>query len=275
MIAQLSHSEPFGRPVLLEHRREVRRGPLQELRRSFLPHTSTSSKSSPAARTKTRAVRLLTLGFRMFSVFVGHLLLLHSARRASTCIRCAAGFPTAPGRRASGPPARRAVSRGSPPRARRSARRVRRKLDAHGKRRLLLDARRLRPDEDVAADVGRERAHDLADGRGEDVDAADDQHVVGAPDAAHARAGAAACARARADLDVVARAEAQERRGAVLQMRQHELAGGAVVQLERGAASRDRSARRGRSRARPGASRPAPRTRPRATRRCRRCPSPR
>src|SRR4051795_12797120 len=35
-----------------------------------LPHTSTSSKSSPAARTKMRTVRLLTLGLRMFSVFV-------------------------------------------------------------------------------------------------------------------------------------------------------------------------------------------------------------
>ena len=79
----------------------------------------------------------------------------------------------------------------------------------------------------------------------------------------------------RPDLDVIARAEAQERRGAMPEMRQHELAGGAVVQLERARPSRGRSARRGRSRARPGASRPAPRTRPRARRRCRRCPSPR
>ena len=36
----------------------------------FLPHTSTSSKSSPAARTKMRVERLLTLGLRMLSVFV-------------------------------------------------------------------------------------------------------------------------------------------------------------------------------------------------------------
>ena len=65
--------------------------------------------------------------------------------------------------------------------------------------------------------------------------------------------------------DVVARAEAQQRRRAVAEVREHELAGGAVVELERGARSRGRSARRGRSRARRGACRPAPRTRPRAT----------
>ena len=49
---------------------------------------------------------------------------------------------------------------------------------------------------------GRERAHHLAQRRREDVDAAHDQHVVGAPDAAHARPGAPArgsrpCAPAR------------------------------------------------------------------------------
>ena len=70
-------------------------------------------------------------------------------------------------------------------------------------------------------------------GRREDVDAADDQHVVGAADAADARAGAAARAGARPHLDVVARAEAQERRGAMLEVREDELAGRAVVQLER------------------------------------------
>ena len=73
-------------------------------------------------------------------------------------------------------------------------------------------------------DLGRERADDLADRRREDVDAAHDQHVVGAADAAHARAGPPARARARPDLDVVARAEAQQRRGAVAQMGEHELA---------------------------------------------------
>src|SRR5262249_42042729 len=56
-------------------------------------------------------------------------------------------------------------------------------LDAHRQRGVLLDARRLRPDEDVPADIRGESADDLADGGREHVDAADDQHVVGAPDA--------------------------------------------------------------------------------------------
>ena len=90
----------------------------------------------------------------------------------------------------------------------------------------------------MAADLGRERAHHLADRRREDVHAADDEHVVGAPDAADARAGAAARARARPHLDVVARAEAQQRRGAVPQVREHELAGRAVLELERRAGLR-------------------------------------
>ncbi len=107
-------------------------------------------------------------------------------------------------------------------------------LDGHGQRRLLLDACRLGPDEDVAADARREAADDVAHRRREDVDAAHDQHVVGAPDAAHPRPRAPARARARPHLDVVARAEAQERRRAVAEMREHELAGGAVLQLERG-----------------------------------------
>ena len=111
--------------------------------------------------------------------------------------------------------------------------------------------------------------------RREDVHAADDQHVVGAPDAADPRAGAAAGARARPHDHVVARAEAQERRGAVPEVREHELARGAVRQSARPRPCPGRSARRGRSRARRGASRPAPRTRPRARRRCRRSPSPR
>ena len=68
MIAQLSHSAPFGRPAssivgvrwagfILRNSDEV-----------VTPQESTSSKSSPAARTKIRAVRLLTLGFRMWIV---------------------------------------------------------------------------------------------------------------------------------------------------------------------------------------------------------------
>ena len=58
-------------------------------------------------------------------------------------------------------------------------------------RRILLHARSPWTDGDVAADLRREGADDLADGRREDVDAADDEHVVGAPDAADPRAGAA------------------------------------------------------------------------------------
>src|SRR5215467_8096378 len=47
--------------------------------------------------------------------------------------------------------------------------RVAGELDADRKRRLLLHARRPRADEDVAAHVGRERAHDLANGGREEV----------------------------------------------------------------------------------------------------------
>src|SRR4051794_21839996 len=70
MIAQLSPSVPRGNPAASSV--GVRcggyfctySGPV------VWPHTSCSSKSSPAARTKMRTVRLLTLGLRMFSVFV-------------------------------------------------------------------------------------------------------------------------------------------------------------------------------------------------------------
>ena len=160
-------------------------------------------------------------------------------------------------------------------RERRVGRRPRAELDAHGQRRLLLHACRLRPDQDLAADVGGERAHDLADRGREDVDAADDQHVVGAPDAPHragpcgrtgtgsstprrGRACGSAAAAPRGGGDASARARRSRRRPARARRR-----------------SRGRSARRGRSRARRGAFRPAPRTRPRARRRCRRSPSPR
>src|SRR5919202_4612140 len=68
-------------------------------------------------------------------------------------------------------------------------------LDGHRQGRLLLDARRGGAHEDVAADVGREAADDLAHRRREDVHAAHDQHVVGAPDAAHPRPGPPARAR--------------------------------------------------------------------------------
>src|SRR3954471_7624982 len=70
-----------------------------------------------------------------------------------------------------------------------------RELHVDRQRRLLLDAGLLWAHEDVAAHVGGERAHHLAHRGGEEVHAADDQHVVRAPDAADARARAAAGAR--------------------------------------------------------------------------------
>src|SRR3954452_1176510 len=109
-------------------------------------------------------------------------------------------------------------------------------LDRNRQRRVLLDAGLCGLDEDVAADVGRERAHDLAHGGGEDVDAAHDQHVVGPADAANPRPGPAARAWVRPHRHVVARAEAQQRRGAMAQVGQHQLAGGAVVHCQRVAA---------------------------------------
>src|SRR3954469_23851727 len=111
-------------------------------------------------------------------------------------------------------------------------------LDADRQRRVLLDARRRGPDEDVAADARRERADHLAHGGREDVDAADDEQVVGAPDAPDPRPRPPARGRRRADLDVVARAEPQQWRGAVAQMGEHELAGRAVLHGDRLAARR-------------------------------------
>src|SRR5918992_2647220 len=108
-----------------------------------------------------------------------------------------------------------------------------RQLHAHGQGRLLLHALGARPDQDVAAHLGSERTHNLADGGGEHVHAAHDQHVVGAPHAPDPRAGAAAGTGARADLHVVARAEAEQRRCAVAQVGQDELAAGGVVHRER------------------------------------------
>src|SRR3954451_6291487 len=106
-------------------------------------------------------------------------------------------------------------------------------LDDQRQRRVLLDARRRWVHADVAADLRAELVDDLPQRRREHVDAAHDQHVVGATDAADARAGAPARARARAQLHVVARAEAQQRRGAVAQVGQHELAARAVAERDR------------------------------------------
>ena len=150
----------------------------------------------------------------------------------------------------------------------------RRQLDRDRERRLLLHAGFPRPDQDAPADLRREPADDLADRRREDVDAADDQHVVGAADAADAWRRSSARARARPDLDLVAGAETQQRRSLVAQVRENELAASRRRAAPAARPSPDRSARRGRARARRGASPPAPRTRPRATGRCRRSPSP-
>ena len=141
-----------------------------------------------------------------------------------TCTRCVASCPTARARPPSGRRARRAAGPDCVGEARRPASTSRRQLDRDGQRRLLLHAGCARPDEDAPADLRGEPADDLANRRREDVDAADDQHVVGAADAADARRRAPARAGARPDLDVVARAEPQERRGPVAQVREHELA---------------------------------------------------
>src|SRR5215211_633090 len=113
------------------------------------------------------------------------------------------------------------------------ARAISRDLDADGQRRLLLHARAPRPDDDVAADRRRELPDDLADGGREDVDAANDEHVVRPAEAADARRRPSARAHARAQADVVARAEAEERSGLMAQVREHELAGRAIRELDR------------------------------------------
>src|ERR671921_266941 len=70
MIAQLSQSEPLGRPSSSSSGVRSAGSLVRNSEVPFFPHTSSSSKSSPAARTKIRALRLFTLGFRMLRVFV-------------------------------------------------------------------------------------------------------------------------------------------------------------------------------------------------------------
>ena len=70
MIAQLSQSAPFGRPASSSSGVRSAGSFARNSGVVFFPHTSSSSNSSPAARTKMRVVRLLTLGLRMLSVFV-------------------------------------------------------------------------------------------------------------------------------------------------------------------------------------------------------------
>src|SRR4051812_29716352 len=93
MIAQLSPRVPRGRAP--SSRVGVRCGGYfcRYSGSVVLPQTSTSSKSSPAARTKIRTLRLFTLGRRMFSLYsaiplfsplrrLGGLLVVRVRRRA-------------------------------------------------------------------------------------------------------------------------------------------------------------------------------------------------
>jgi len=83
----------------------------------------------------------------------------------------------------------------------------------------------------VTAHVGSEGGDDVTDGGGKDIDAPDDQHVVGPSQAADAWAGAAAAAGSRPHPHVVARAEAEERCGPVPEVGEHELPLRAVLEL--------------------------------------------
>ena len=82
MIAQLSQSAPLRQALLLEQRRQVRRGPSPGTpARRVCPR-----RRPPRSRARRRArrcgrVRLLTLGLRMLSVMRGHVILLRSMRQ--------------------------------------------------------------------------------------------------------------------------------------------------------------------------------------------------
>src|SRR3954468_21163420 len=67
MIAQLSHSDPRGSPASSSSGVRCAGSLARNSRVVVFPHTSVSSNSSPAARTKIRAVRLFTLGVGMLS----------------------------------------------------------------------------------------------------------------------------------------------------------------------------------------------------------------
>src|SRR5438093_4955862 len=69
MIAQLSQTEPLGSPCSSIIGVRCAGYFCRNSGVVVFPQTSTSAKSRPAARTKIRTVRLLTLGLRMLSVF--------------------------------------------------------------------------------------------------------------------------------------------------------------------------------------------------------------
>src|SRR5919198_2091647 len=69
MMAQLSHIAPLGNPASCKVGVRWEGFIAENSGVLVFPQTSASSKSSPAARTKMRTVRLLTLGLRMLSVF--------------------------------------------------------------------------------------------------------------------------------------------------------------------------------------------------------------
>ena len=70
MIAQLSHSEPRGSPDSSSNGVRCAGSLARNSGVVVCPQTFVSSNSSPAARTKIRAVRLLSDGGRMLSEFV-------------------------------------------------------------------------------------------------------------------------------------------------------------------------------------------------------------
>src|SRR5580765_5293996 len=68
MIAQLSQSAPLGSPSHSSSGVSCEGSLATKSGSPWWPQTSTSSKSRPAARTKMRTLRLLTLGLRMLRV---------------------------------------------------------------------------------------------------------------------------------------------------------------------------------------------------------------
>src|SRR6266516_4392613 len=97
MIAQLSPSAPLGSPSSSSI--GVRWAGYFSMNSwvVVLPQTSSSSKSRPAARTRMRTVRLLTLGFRMLIVFAAiRLLRFRVLRGTESFTDSLSPFGTAP-----------------------------------------------------------------------------------------------------------------------------------------------------------------------------------